>query len=40
MGRGAVRRFPPNPPSNSKMWSHLRFPGQFFDPQTGLHYNY
>jgi RHS repeat-associated protein len=30
----------PIPGGNSPIWSHLRFPGQFFDPQTGLNYNY
>jgi RHS repeat-associated protein len=30
----------PVAPGTSTMWSHLRFPGQFYDPQTGLNYNY
>ncbi|MEU8549464.1 putative T7SS-secreted protein [Streptomyces roseoverticillatus] len=27
-------------PKNSTTYTPLRFPGQYFDPETGLHYNY
>ncbi|MGA5652165.1 putative T7SS-secreted protein [Streptomyces seoulensis] len=27
-------------PANSPAYTPLRFPGQYFDPETGLHYNY
>ncbi|MGW2640811.1 putative T7SS-secreted protein, partial [Streptomyces sp. NPDC001348] len=27
-------------PSNSSTYTPLRFPGQYYDPETGLHYNY
>ncbi|MEU8824020.1 putative T7SS-secreted protein [Streptomyces sp. NPDC048636] len=30
----------PTPPSTSKVTCPLRFPGQYADPETGLHYNY
>ncbi|MEU6385698.1 DUF6531 domain-containing protein [Streptomyces bauhiniae] len=27
-------------PANSQTYTPLRFPGQYYDPETGLHYNY
>ncbi|MBA8944769.1 RHS repeat-associated protein [Streptomyces calvus] len=27
-------------PADSTTYTPLRFPGQYYDPETGLHYNY